>query len=454
MGIILFAIFLMLCLYIWFYPKKVETYKNIVCPTAEESFENKRFLKNEKCFGHGAISCKDVIEFLKLPTSANGLNDEQYNTAINLLSANTYTNMDPTDPETYNANECVMSQKDANDLKIFGCSVGDIELQQGNKPDPRVEWAHSAGCVLTEKHLKNNMDSILKTIYDKFRETPVETQRNLQTQIRENQDATAVHWDQYNGNVTSTGQQRNLEQSAKYRDAVAVHTTRMEAAEESRASTNALRTAPKASHNEGTNSGMKRNCQMQWRQINGCPSCGRNARERWQTVVLHSPENGGSACPSVQTWEQNCPNVQPCIPAEIHVAYNENRGAIRSAEDERYCVDVDGRNGRDYRANHATVLNYPCRNPPTAAQLLWRGREKSLIFAPSGRCLDVAGWGGNNADIIQWDCHHGANQQWSYHTDQSLRPGHNKQLCLTRYGEGMKARECTGAGNQRWVFRT
>lgn len=33
----------------------------------------------------------------------------------------------------------------------------------------------------------------------------------------------------------------------------------------------------------------------------------------------------------------------------------------------------------------------------------------------SGKCLDVAGWSAaNGAPVIQWDCHGGENQQWTF----------------------------------------
>ena len=453
--VIIFTIsIVILGIYIALHPVKVENYKNVVCPTMNDSFEQKRFVTNEKCYKEGAISCKDIINFLKLPESVDGLNTEEYNAAISLLSANTYKNKDKSDPKIYNANECVLGYQDAVDLNIYGCRVGDVELKEGNVDDSSIEWAHGNGCVLSERNVRNDLGSVLKTIHDKFREAPVETQKNLRTRIKQNQDATAAHWSAYNDNNSNKDHQRREEQNAKDKDATATQNTVIEFTEEQRAAAAASALQPQADHNTIVDASMKRNCSMRWELYSPCPSCGTGAKEKWRTTVQWTAVNGGTACPAVQYTEYECGNVRPCIPPEINVPYNEAHGAIRSAEDERYCVDVDGRNGRDYRADHATVLNYPCRNPPTHAQLLWRGNANSLVFAPSQKCLDVLNWGGDGSDIIQYACHHGANQQWTYHTDQSLRPGHDKHLCLTRHGEGMRVFNCTGAGNQKWVFRT
>ncbi|GAA4263304.1 extracellular catalytic domain type 1 short-chain-length polyhydroxyalkanoate depolymerase [Dactylosporangium darangshiense] len=76
----------------------------------------------------------------------------------------------------------------------------------------------------------------------------------------------------------------------------------------------------------------------------------------------------------------------------------------------------------------------------------------ALVGAASGRCLDVPGGStANGTQPIIWDCHGGANQQWTVSgaTVQSLGKCLDAPLNATA---GVKAQlwDCTGAANQQW----
>jgi lysophospholipase L1-like esterase len=86
------------------------------------------------------------------------------------------------------------------------------------------------------------------------------------------------------------------------------------------------------------------------------------------------------------------------------------------------------------------------------------GSAVALAHPASGRCLDVAG--ANTAAgtrTIIWDCHGGANQQWTRTASDELRVYGSS--CLDINGAGTAAGStviiwpCHGGGNQKWTFR-
>jgi hypothetical protein len=83
------------------------------------------------------------------------------------------------------------------------------------------------------------------------------------------------------------------------------------------------------------------------------------------------------------------------------------------------------------------------------------GDASPIRGAQSGRCLDVAGQSQNNGSTVQlWDCHNGANQQWTSTTAGELRVYGGK--CLDAEGGATSAGtrviiwDCHGGANQRW----
>lgn len=424
--------------------------EDIVCPMSTESFQNKKFLKKGNCYDHEATSCQSVLTHMGVTPNVDGLTSDQIDIAVSLMSANTY---EDASGDSYNTNECIISKSDAQELKMGDCRIGTLNMKQTNPNDSDVTWAHREGCIIDETILRNNLGDVVKHIHTKFREVPIEMQKNLNARIADNRRATQDHWSRFRSNGIATQTARGQEADAKRRDRDNKLNTQSHINQENASKANTPIFQGIADHNDHVNAGMRRDCSGYWTGWSHCQgSCGTGTQVNTY-VVIHDGANGGTVCPTVRRQEKSC-TLEPCIPPEIHVPINFSTGAIRSAEDQRYCVDVDGRNGRDFRADLATVINYPCRAPPTEAQLLFRGHHNSLQFNPSKKCMDVYNWGGHGANVIQYACHHNGNQQWTYHTDQSLRPGHNKQLCLTRYGEGMRVMRCNGQGNQKWVFRT
>ncbi|KOU11511.1 endo-1,4-beta-xylanase [Streptomyces ardesiacus] len=71
----------------------------------------------------------------------------------------------------------------------------------------------------------------------------------------------------------------------------------------------------------------------------------------------------------------------------------------------------------------------------------------------SGRCLDVPDAGTADGTQLQlWDCHSGANQQWTYTDAGELRVYGNKCLDAAGTGNGAKVQiyGCWGGDNQKW----
>ncbi|MET9778747.1 endo-1,4-beta-xylanase [Streptomyces sp. NPDC006367] len=71
----------------------------------------------------------------------------------------------------------------------------------------------------------------------------------------------------------------------------------------------------------------------------------------------------------------------------------------------------------------------------------------------SGRCLDVPGASATDGTRLQlWDCHSGANQQWTYTGAGELRVHGDKCLDAAGTGNGAKVQiyGCWGGDNQKW----
>ncbi|MGC5051623.1 ricin-type beta-trefoil lectin domain protein [Micromonospora sp. DT48] len=83
------------------------------------------------------------------------------------------------------------------------------------------------------------------------------------------------------------------------------------------------------------------------------------------------------------------------------------------------------------------------------------GSTTGIVGAASGRCLDVPGSSTVNGTQLQlWDCHGGANQQWSYTSGRALTVYGNKCLDAAGYGTSPGTRvtiyDCHGGTNQQW----
>ncbi|MGC4806644.1 ricin-type beta-trefoil lectin domain protein [Micromonospora sp. DT233] len=85
------------------------------------------------------------------------------------------------------------------------------------------------------------------------------------------------------------------------------------------------------------------------------------------------------------------------------------------------------------------------------------GQTTAIVGTPSGRCVDIPGSSTTNGTQLQlWDCHGGANQQWTYTSTRTLTGSGNK--CLDAAGSGAGAQvtsyDCHGGTNQQWNVNT
>jgi hypothetical protein len=112
-------------------------------------------------------------------------------------------------------------------------------------------------------------------------------------------------------------------------------------------------------------------------------------------------------------------------------------------------------------SNNAITVNLPHTNadetftitvlPPSGGS----PESVEIVGGQSGRCVDVANVStANGAQVHLWDCHGGANQQWTYTSSRQLRVYGNK--CLDAFGAGTSNGtaaiiwDCHGGSNQQW----
>ncbi|HEX7308378.1 ricin-type beta-trefoil lectin domain protein [Lentzea sp.] len=108
------------------------------------------------------------------------------------------------------------------------------------------------------------------------------------------------------------------------------------------------------------------------------------------------------------------------------------------------CLDVNGAG----TANGTQLITWDCHG--NANQQFTQNGQALQV---SGRCLDVPTGAGSGARVQIWDCHGGANQSWTLNggTVVSVQTG----LCLTSGGTGNGAAvtvaTCQGGADQRWT---
>ncbi|MGW4164273.1 RICIN domain-containing protein [Streptomyces sp. NPDC004788] len=127
------------------------------------------------------------------------------------------------------------------------------------------------------------------------------------------------------------------------------------------------------------------------------------------------------------------------------------------------CLEV-----ADWRTdNGAPVRQWPCTGGANQKWVRWYDDDPNTSTGVywyknlnSGKCLEIAGWGTyNGAPAQQWDCHYGANQQWTGDTGviappYTYLPGKCLEIADWRTDPGAPARlwDCTYQPNQRWTF--
>ncbi|MCP2245925.1 ricin-type beta-trefoil lectin domain protein [Lentzea aerocolonigenes] len=109
------------------------------------------------------------------------------------------------------------------------------------------------------------------------------------------------------------------------------------------------------------------------------------------------------------------------------------------------CLDVTGAGS----ANGTQLITWDCHTNANQ-QFTQNGQALQVL----GKCLDAPNNAGSGTRVQIWDCHGGANQSWNVTTDgtvTSVQTG----LCLTSTGTANNASvtvaTCQGGTNQRWA---
>ncbi|MET7425718.1 RICIN domain-containing protein [Dactylosporangium sp. NPDC005555] len=117
--------------------------------------------------------------------------------------------------------------------------------------------------------------------------------------------------------------------------------------------------------------------------------------------------------------------------------------------------------------NGGAATQMPCDNNPTQVWMPQSVAGTPDVFAfvntKDNRCLDVNGGSKDNgAQVLQWDCHGGPNQQWKLQRDGdgfrfvSVNSGRCIGVDSGSPAPGAAARQwdCDGSPNQRWQLPT
>jgi poly(3-hydroxybutyrate) depolymerase len=109
------------------------------------------------------------------------------------------------------------------------------------------------------------------------------------------------------------------------------------------------------------------------------------------------------------------------------------------------CLDVNGANS----ANGTQMIVWDCH---TNANQQFAHTNQALQVI--GKCLDVATNAGPGTRIQIWDCNGGANQQWNINTNGTISNAQSG-LCLdvsgTANGAAVNVATCNTGANQRWA---
>jgi poly(hydroxyalkanoate) depolymerase family esterase len=118
------------------------------------------------------------------------------------------------------------------------------------------------------------------------------------------------------------------------------------------------------------------------------------------------------------------------------------------------CLDVPGQS----TTNGTRLAIWDCHGGANQQWTNTATGELTVYSGSSQRCLDAEG-GGTSAGTaaIIWSCHGGANQKWRLNADGSIT-GVQSGLCLevtggaTANGTSVRLWTCNGQGNQRWTL--
>ncbi|KOX28256.1 GDSL family lipase [Saccharothrix sp. NRRL B-16348] len=113
------------------------------------------------------------------------------------------------------------------------------------------------------------------------------------------------------------------------------------------------------------------------------------------------------------------------------------------------CTDVPGAT----TTNGTRVQLWDCHG---GANQNWTHTSGRQLVVYGTKCLEASGWGSaDGTPVAIWDCHGGANQQWNVNADGTITNALSN-LCLDANGWGsangtqLVLWSCTGQGNQQW----
>jgi hypothetical protein len=115
------------------------------------------------------------------------------------------------------------------------------------------------------------------------------------------------------------------------------------------------------------------------------------------------------------------------------------------------CLDVAAQS----TSNGALTQLWDCH---TGANQQWTRTSAKQLNVYGNKCLDAEGAGtAPGTRVIIWDCHSGTNQQWNVNADGTVT-GVASGLCLatanngTANGTGVVLASCNGSNGQKWTF--
>ncbi|GAA2148668.1 ricin-type beta-trefoil lectin domain protein [Glycomyces algeriensis] len=180
-------------------------------------------------------------------------------------------------------------------------------------------------------------------------------------------------------------------------------------------------------------------------------SCRAGEPVRWAAFDgghQQGPVDGCTGCESgARSWVKNevwnfISQFGTSTPTETDQV--RNNGANR-------CLDVAAQS----TSNGALTQLWDCH---TGANQQWTRTSAKQLNVYGNKCLDAEGAGtAPGTRVIIWDCHSGANQQWNVNADGSVTSVQSG-LCLatanggTANGTGVVLSSCNGSNGQKWTF--
>ncbi|MFD3521030.1 ricin-type beta-trefoil lectin domain protein [Streptomyces sp. NPDC058653] len=155
--------------------------------------------------------------------------------------------------------------------------------------------------------------------------------------------------------------------------------------------------------------------------------------------------NAGGYAKMATVWY----NALRSVPASLVPLGATGQGTLVNAQSGR-CLDVDGA----VTTSGTRTIVYDCHR---GANQQWTRTASNELRVYGDRCLDASGAAtADGTPVIIWDCRGTANQQWRVNTDGTV-VGAASGKCLTPVAGGtvngtkLELRTCDGSPGQRWT---